>query len=598
MMVAEAKETNGSPTTNDVLDNEAKRLANRAQFVFNEYIANLTTTRQELYKRLLDPRRDLDSECGYPNEITLEDYGKMYDREGIGTRVVSVWPDECWVQDPSIDENEDSEDTPFEKAWKMIEERLNLFHYMHRADELSGVGAFGGLLLGFSDGRGLDQPVPGIIPNGPKAGQRQGQDEGNPDPSNPMSSPRNSKLKLNFVRVFDQRSITVADFDTDERSPRFGQPMHYNVILMDPRANVAATGASALLPGEKQHTKIHWTRIVHIADNRKSNEVFGTPRMQAVWNRLMDLRKLLGGSAEMFWKGAFFGLSFETHPELGEVDIDYDKLRNQFAEFANGLNRFLATTGMSAKSIAPQVADPQNHIMAQMQAIAVQIGVPWRQFIGSEQAQLASGQDRDSLNKRIKRRREKYLSPQIVRPVIDRLITVGVLPTPTGMSRAEPEGEDVEQGQPTGEEEERRDRVRPRSRPDPEQVEQEVEEVLGDEELTDVGSYPYSVNWPEIEETSTEEKALWVDAVVKAIAQYIQSGAAQLIPEKEFLTKVLDFDEDEAEAMLAAAEAVIEEMEIEKEQEFEQQKELMAAKSGGGEDDDNAPPPQPPTRRG
>ncbi|MFK5257908.1 hypothetical protein ACI3QM_12210, partial [Propionibacterium freudenreichii] len=41
-------------------------------------------------------------------------------------------------------------------------ERLNLWHYMHRADRLSGVRRFGLLYLGFDDGNQPDKPVPGI----------------------------------------------------------------------------------------------------------------------------------------------------------------------------------------------------------------------------------------------------------------------------------------------------------------------------------------------------------------------------------------------------------------------------------------------------
>lgn len=589
-----------APTSNEVLDNEAKRLANNTRALFNEYMSNITSTRSELYRQLLDPRRDLDSECGYLEEITLDDYGKMYDREGVGQRVVSVWPDECWIQDPQIDENEDSEDTPFEVAWKHLEERLNLFHYMHRADELSGIGAFGAILLGLNDGRPLSEPVPGIIPSGPKAGQRSGSTDVKDDPAAPASAPRTSKLKLNFVRVFDQRSIAVDQYETDETSPRYGQPLAYNVTLVNPNHIVASSGAGAV-PLDRKDTRVHWTRVIHIADNRKSNEVFGTPRQQAVWNRLMDIRKLLGGSAEMFWKGAFPGFSFETHPELGEVDIDQEALRKEFAEFSNGLNRFLATSGITAKSLAPQVADPENHVLIQIRAIAIQVGVPWRQLLGSEQAQLASEQDRDNLNKRITRRRQKYLSPWVVRPFVDRLITLGVLPTPTGASRVDETQEEGSQepttARPGETEQERRDRVRAKTRPDPEMVEEEMSTVLPDvEELTDVGSYPYSVNWPDLEEASPLDKATWAQTIAQAMALYIQAGAQQLVPEKEFLTKVLGFDEDEAEAMLEAAEAVIEEMEMEQEKEFEQQKELIQAK---GPPDPNAPPeppPQPPPR--
>ncbi|BAQ70866.1 hypothetical protein NHU_03740 [Rhodovulum sulfidophilum] len=40
--------------------------------------------------------------------------------------------------------------------------------------------------------------------------------------------------------------------------------------------------------------------MIHIAERALEDESIGTPRLERVWNRLMDLDKLLGGSAEMY----------------------------------------------------------------------------------------------------------------------------------------------------------------------------------------------------------------------------------------------------------------------------------------------------------
>jgi len=50
--------------------------------------------------------------------------------------------------------------------------------------------------------------------------------------------------------------------------------------------------------------------------------------------------------------------------------------------------------------------------------------------MGSEQGELASSQDTRTWNGRLKKRQEDYISPLVIRPVIDRLIEIGVLPTP------------------------------------------------------------------------------------------------------------------------------------------------------------------------
>lgn len=480
------------------LDLEAKRLANQSRVLFNELIGNTIRTRSQLLQRAMDPRRDLNEECGYPDHISLEDYQQMYDREGIGSRVVAVWPRESWTQDPDINENEDSELTEFERAWRSLESRFNLFHYLARVDELSGIGSFGIILLGLNDGASdLSQPVKGIELEGPRTGMR-------------TSDAQNNSLL--YVRVFGQSHVQVAETDADPTSPRYGQPNVYTVVVSDPNSNVQDESHEV-----GKTIRVHWTRVVHIADNRKSSEIYGMPRMQQVWNRLMDLRKLLGGSAEMFWKGAFPGYSFETHPELGEVDVDISSLKKEFAEFSNGLNRFLATSGITAKSMAPQVADPEAHVLIQIRAIALTIEVPWRVFLGSEQAQLASDQDRDNFNKRIAVRREKYLTPNVVRPFVDRLILLGILPAPAD---------------------------------DP-------DSQLSDDLPTEVGSFNYEVVWPDVDKMSQKEQADWIKTITEAVARYIQSGMSQLIPEQVFLTRFLGLEDEEAEAILEEAEALL-----------------------------------------
>ncbi|NIP37253.1 MAG: hypothetical protein GWN12_20630, partial [Thermoplasmata archaeon] len=72
-------------------------------------------TRATLLNKLIDSRRDVDLECGYPKQLTTAHYKIMYDREGIATRVVALMPEESWADDPDVIETEDPTETAFEK---------------------------------------------------------------------------------------------------------------------------------------------------------------------------------------------------------------------------------------------------------------------------------------------------------------------------------------------------------------------------------------------------------------------------------------------------------------------------------------------------
>jgi hypothetical protein len=253
--------------------------------------------------------------------------------------------------------------------------------------------------------------------------------------------------------------------------------------------------------GNSQSTeKVHWTRVVHLADNLGSSEVIGVSRMRPVYNRLIDLVKVTGGSAEMYWKGAFFGLSIETHPALGgDVDIDKTAVRDEMKGYFNGLQRFFALEGMTTKTIAPQVVDPTPQIDAYISAICIKLECPKRIFMGSERGELASTQDDSTWNDRVRGRQHSYLTPRIIVPFIDRLIWTGVLPQPKG----------------------------------------------------------YSVFWPDLDSLTDNERA---DVAVKkthSLGQYVQDNVETVMAPIDYLTRVLALRKGEAISVVEAAKQAV-----------------------------------------
>lgn len=484
----------------------------RQQFVSNAY-----TAREQWLRRVTgasDPRRNIDHECGYPDSpVDAQSYQDLYDREPLAARVVQVFPKETWQTQPQVYELEDSEEaTPFEAAWDGLSRQLkggNSYHqdeegslvweYIRRADILSGIGYFGVILLGIDDGLDLSQPVKGV-----KEQNSYPAELNKPSVTPSLNEVRPYRLtsnadpapvaarKLLFVRVFPESLVQISRFEANWTSPRFGQPTSYSIIINDPNSFHVGAGAPMAT------REVHWTRIVHLADNLGSSEVFGVPRMQPVLNPLLDIRKVRGGSAEMFWLGAFGGLQLSTHPQLGgDVDVDETKLKEMMENRNNGLQRDLFLTGMTATPLAPQVSDPTSQINVQVEAICIQLGIPVRVFKGSERGELASSQDDQAWNDRLRERQKSYVTPRLICPFVDRLITLGVLPEPTG----------------------------------------------------------YSVWWPDLTSQTAQEKATVAATVTGAIASYVGGNVEGLIAPMDFLTRVLGYDDEEAAAILENASA-------------------------------------------
>lgn len=471
------------------------------RFIANQLIENVTTIRSQLMRRESDPRRSIDDDCGYPKDTTIDHYRRMYDRETIARRVVEVLPQESWLVQPTVFEVEDIEtETEFEigwrdfsrslatqsaKSWFSQEEGSPVWEHLRRVDELSGIGSYGILLIGLDDGLELRKEA----------------------------LPR-KKQRVTFIRAFDEALVTVARFDENIRSSRFGKPLAYNVLFSDPFHEQSQSEIVVIEPSLTE-TEVHWTRCIHIADNLGSSEVFGTPRMQVPFNRLSDLRKLYGGSAEMYWRGAFPGLAFTSHPQLGTAPFMDDKakaeMRDQMEQYMNTIQRYITAQGFEVTSLAPQVVDPTPQIDAAIKAICIQIGVPKRVFEGSERGELASTQDAKVWATRLKNRQNIYLTPRVIVPFIDRLIWLMVLPEPK----------------------------------------------LG-----------YNVEWPDLESLTEEEKAKVAQLRMDAASKYVQGGVDSIMIPVDFFTRVMSMSQDEAiEVVQSAMHAVPGEDVPEKEEE-------------------------------
>lgn len=449
------------------------------------FAKNLSTLRRDALARLFDaPGRDLNRDCGYPSEPQgPRYYWNLFRESGVARRVVSVFPLESWALKPQVYQTEDDRNTRWERAWKAVlnDRSVNPWTALQRADILSGVGYYGVQLLGFDDGKALDQPVDGI------------DGRGNPTDKRPTDR------KLLYLRSFSQDLVTIAAKERDPRNPRFDRPTVYRLRMpsgTDTKARGLVEEVGDDGPGDDgAELLVHWSRVQHLADGVLSSPTHGTPRCEPVLPHILDVRKVGGGSAEMFWRGAFPGYSVESHPELGaDVDIDLKGIREQMDLLTSGFQRYAGIVGASVKSLAPQPADPTRHLMAYLQLIAMTLGIPLQVFLGSPVGQLAGTALDDQWKGRLKNRQEDYISPDVIHPFVHRLMCVGVLPW--------------------------------------------VDE--------------YVIHWPDLNITSTKDQADIAVKLAQAFLQYVSSGTEMVLPLKLFLTLVVKMTDREAEAVVKA----------------------------------------------
>lgn len=400
--------------------------------IFNsvkQNVENAFISRSRLIQKLADTRRDINKECGYPetSELDAELFRDYFDRWSFAARVVEVYPMESWKQQPSIFEDEDPDiTTDFEQAFEDVSSSLTdlgemenhyrsedgrgnpLWSILKTADILSGIGHYGGLYFGYAlqDGEELSSEVV-----------------------------KNSKSPddLLSARPLDEPNMQIVSLESDTSNPRFGKPTSYNVTFDD-------IESSSGLMSTMRTQQVHHSRIVHLCDNRTTGAIIGIPRQRPVFNHILNLEKVYGGSGEMYWRGAFPGVTFETDPRVaGQLNIDpnspqgkarLDSIKNMIEQMMNGLQRYGLFDAITMKTHAPTVSSPKDQIEAEINAIAIKIATPKRILTGSERGELASSQDDTTWNNRLTERRYSYLSPFMISPVVNTLIHHGTLPKP------------------------------------------------------------------------------------------------------------------------------------------------------------------------
>jgi Anti-CBASS Acb1-like protein len=583
-----------------------------------ELIYNATSLRKEMFMRLMDPRRNLEDECGYPRIDTLIDaqyYRQLYDRDPIANRVVQLMPKECWAVQPKVYEDEDADTkTPFEEAlydgpsWFGEEQGSSIWPELERADIQAGIGHFGIILLGIDDGLDLSQPVDGstIVMNrqqytenpiqnweidylrslknlneaeqlvinrldnerntihnsnsSPTFSPASSSNDGNivstwqnPQPSGTdqqyfgvqfgpsqvlADTPAKTKHNLVFINSFDESLVQIVRWEWSVRNPRFGKPVMYRVTLNDPRVQHSGVG----LP--MATVFVHWSRVIHIADNKGSSKVMGVPRMRPILNAILDHRKVRGAGAEGYWKAAFTGLQFSTHPQLGgDVDVNRQEIMDTAENYQNSLQRFLIAAGGQWSTLAPSVTDPTPHIAAATEAICVQLGCPVRVFKGAERGELASSQDDADWNGRVSGVQWKHCTADIIIPFIDRLILFGILP--------EPKANKNDDYATTNKIVTRRKTVkRLVYNADTGETKEQTSTYLSKVLKTKGG---YIIEWPDLDSLTDMDQAKICQMKVASLSQFIQGNGESMVSPMDYYTKYEGRTEEEAEAIVQAA---------------------------------------------
>jgi uncharacterized protein len=360
-------------------------------------VSNLVATWRGMISRLwgqsFNGSRDLYEACGYPRDLTPQDYLSAYLRGGIAARIIDAFPDATWRETPIIKAAGEDENGPFAEAVNRLFDDGGVWETMQRLDLLTSLGHYGVLLFGVAGARPLTQPL------------------------------EDGRQRLLYLSPHGERSATITKWDNRPDSPRFSKPEIYRITI---GTNWVGIG------GAETVVDVHWSRTIHVTERALDDGAIGTPRLERIWNRIMDLEKLLGGSAEVYWQNAAGLRTWNADADSDWDPKEKEDMKAELEEAMNGLRRDIRLRGVEAKLLAATPHDPSGHVDGQLDMISGSTGIPKRILIGSERGELSSEQDENNWAGRIAERRERHAGPKIIVPVVDRFIRFGILPKPAG----------------------------------------------------------------------------------------------------------------------------------------------------------------------
>lgn len=401
-------EQNGSLTVNEATD--------VLSIMQQIYTMQDAISRASLARRIATThrgRRDLYQTLGYDDRIEYKDAIARVHRGDLAFRVVNAFPRDTWRFPPFITEDPEqdyverfdpADRTPFESALDEVIKRHKVWFKVRQLDMLACIGRYSVMMFG------LRNDNPATIGRPPRDQAR------SPD-------------HLLYLSLFSEANAEIDSLVEDITDPRFGEVGFYKI---DTKRDKSGTDRTRRTTSALPEFRVNAERLLHVAEHTLEDQVYGISKLQVIWNRLHDLDKILGGSAEQLWiagSRAVFGTTQEGFA-FKPNDETLKDFKKQVEEWIDGFRNFILGQGIDIQPMMSSVADPKNHYDIQIDTISGTLGIPKRMLVGSERGELASTQDVQNWLTTIMSRQTEFADPCIVRGFIDKLIQFRIIPEP------------------------------------------------------------------------------------------------------------------------------------------------------------------------
>lgn len=383
--------------------------------------------REELWTRQYGGDRSLYQTLGYVIEPKYEHFRARYERLDEARALVDKLPKKAWATPTISDPGAPDGESPFEQQ---VEEFLatdfggeaggtlepvsdvdalgpsitrgDPIDICQRASRMERLGEYSLIFLGLSD-----------------AGTDGADDATATDLEDPVDVSQLDSLEdLAYLAPYDEARIVAEgiEYYQDPTDPRFNTPEYYNVDL-------GHGDGSA---------RIHHSRVIHVVADVFEDDLRSNSVLEQSLNRLDDIAKVHGASAEAYWRTAYQGLHVSP-PQIGGQQADFsdsgEDLHKQIKRYYNNMERAIFSPA-NIDTLDADAQDPTPHLEAKYRAFAAGHDIPQSILMGNETGERATSEDRRMWHERVAEYRRTFCEARVLRPLINRLVRLGLIAPP------------------------------------------------------------------------------------------------------------------------------------------------------------------------
>jgi len=347
-----------------------------------------------------EDKRSLYDIYGYPLALDGDlGFRLMYEasrRQGIANRITHGVPKTCWRDGFTLQADEE-----VVLAEQLAELNVRGFAgALERVDILNRIGRNAVLLIGVPDGLPLTEP---------------------------MGAPSGRAIASTYFKPFAFDAVRVDQLEQDTLSPRYGLPLMYTLggAHRDDKKTLSNIGT----------IRVHYSRVVHLNESELDDYIEGTGALEPVFNRILDMDKSCGGSAEAYFRNARGKIAYEIDKDFASQLLNDETQKEKFDEnvkkFTNEWQDHTIAAGAKVKTLDTTHYSPLDTVKVGLWEISGYTGIPIRILTGEGSGQLAGSEDQLAMNQLIADRQRAWCAVMAMR-ALELLDRAGVIKLPPG----------------------------------------------------------------------------------------------------------------------------------------------------------------------